>query len=387
FLRHSVFWRTDVFGAEQSPGFPWDGAAVVLILIFAAVAMIVKRSGENGRTRIGRPKLHAVQAAALLLLLVPAGMHAVDRNERGFLAVRLAAHAGKWEEVTGRMTGPAARFPISLIHFNRALCHSGRLAADFFTVPGNFRGNGLFPDRDSRFQAPLDCSDLYMDLGHVNEAKRWAFEALTLYGESADVLKRLAETHIVSGQDSAAARILDRLRLNPFAGRWADLQRTLLSGSAAGDGGSVPAGRVREMAGRMPETDFIVDSRNPGRDMERLAQAAPDNRMAVEYLLMSDLLGRDLANFTRNIVRFRSTLPDPLPALYEEGLIAALSTARAADPAAASIPVRKTTLDRFADFERILKAHGIRSGEAAADLGRRHAATYWYYLLYAKPAG
>ncbi len=44
-------------------------------------------------------------------------------------------------------------------------------------------------------------------------------------------------------------------------------------------------------------------------------------------------------------------------------------------------------MDRFSDFERILKTHGIRSGEAAGDLGRRHAATYWYYLLYAKPAG
>jgi hypothetical protein len=43
-------------------------------------------------------------------------------------------------------------------------------------------------------------------------------------------------------------------------------------------------------------------------------------------------------------------------------------------------------MDRFSDFERILKEHGIRSGEAAQDLGRSHAATYWYYLLYSKPA-
>ncbi len=382
FLRHSAFWRTDVFGAVQSTGFPLDLAAVVCILALAAVAMIVKQDGEHGRTRIGPPVLHAAQAAALLLLLVPAGRRAVDRDEREFLAVRLAAHTGEWEQVTRRMTGPTARFPISLCHFNRALWHSGRLGSDFFALPGNFHGNGLFPDRDSRFQAPLDCSDLYRDLGHVNEAKRWAFEALTLYGESADVLKRLAETHIVSGQDSAAARFLDRLSLNPVARGWADRQRKILSGSAPETG----AARMRGKTGEMPEADFIVDSRNPGNDMEKLAKAAPGNRMAVDYLLMSNLIDRDLRAFTRNLVRFRPNLPDPLPALYEEGLIAALSAARTADPAAASIPIRKTTLDRFADFERILKTHGLRSGEAAADFSRRHAATYWYYLLYTKPA-
>ena len=387
FLRHSAFWRTDVFQAEQTPGFPWDAAAVACVLALAAIFAVVKETGENGRPKTGRPPLHAAQAAALLLLLVPAGMLAVDRNEREFLAVRLAAHAGDWEQVTGRMTGPAAGSPIGLCHINRALWHSGRLGSDFFSLPANFLGIGLFPDRDSRFQAPLDCSDLFYELGHVNEAKRWAFEALTLHGESADVLKRLAETHIASGQDSAAARFLDRLRLNPFARRWADRRLALLSGSNAGDVESSAAARLRETAGRLPERDFIVDSRNPGNDMERLAKAAPDNRMAVDYLLMSNLIDRDLVAFTRNLVRFRPNLPDPLPALYEEGLIAALSAARTADPAAASIPVRRTTLDRFADFERILKAHGIRNAEAAADLGRRHAATYWYYLLYAKRAG
>ncbi|MDM7926079.1 MAG: DUF6057 family protein [bacterium] len=387
FLRHSAFWRTDVFQAEPAPGFPWDAAAVLCVLALTAVFAVVKGAGENGRPRTGRPSLHAAQAAALVPLLLAAGMAAVDRDEREYLAVRLAAREGDWKQVTGRMTGPAAGSPIGLCHINRALWHSGRLGSDFFSLPANFLGTGLFPDRDSRFQAPLDCSDLFNDLGHVNEAKRWAFEALTLHGESADVLKRLAETHLASGQDSAAARFLDRLRLNPFARRWADRRRALLSGSGAGDGESAAAARLRETAGRLPEQDFVVDSRNPVNDMERLAKAAPDNRMAVDYLLMSNLIDRDLRAFTRNLVRFRPNLPDPLPALYEEGLIAALSAARTGDPAAASIPVRRTTLDRFADFERILKAHGIRNAEAAADLGRGHAATYWYYLLYGKRAG
>jgi hypothetical protein len=382
FLRHSPFWRTDVFGSEASTGFPWDGAAVAAILILAAVFLIAGKSGEDRRTAVGRPWPHAVQAAAAVLLIVICGRMAVDTDQRAFLAVRLAAHTGKWDEVTGRMAGPAAQFPICLFHFNRALYHSGTLASDFFRVPGNFSGTGLFPDRDSRFQAPLDCSDLYDDLGHVNEAKRWAFEAMTLYGESADVLKRLAVTHIVSGQDSAAARILDKLGRNPFASRWADRQRKRLNGSGERAGAAV----IAEKTGRMPETDFLVDSRNPGHDMERLAERDPGNRMAIEYLLMSDLLGRDLEAFSRNLVRYRSALPDPLPALYEEGLIAALSTRRAADPRVSSITVRKTTMDRFSDFERILKEHGIRSGEAARGLGRSHAATYWYYLLYSKPA-
>ncbi len=232
FLRHSAFWRTDVFDAERSPGFPWDGGRGRSDPHSRGCCHDRGKSGENGRTGSHGPGCTRCRRPRSFCSLIPAGMHAVDRDEREFLAVRLAAHTGEWEQVTGRMTGPAARFPISLIHFNRALWHSGSLASDFFAFPGNFQGNGLFPDRDSRFQAPLDCSDLYDDLGHVNEAKRWAFEALTLYGESADVLKRLAETHLISGQDSAAARILDRLSRNPFAGRWADRQRMLLSGSA-----------------------------------------------------------------------------------------------------------------------------------------------------------
>jgi hypothetical protein len=382
FLRHSPLWRTDVFGASAPPGIPWDGVAAILILVLAGVFMILPKSALENRTTPGRQWMSPLQAAAMVLLIAAGAFAAADRNESAFLAVRLASHRGESNRVIERINGPAARIPLCLPHFNRALFHAGRLESDFFLLPGNFGGAGLFPDRDSRFQAPLDCSDLYFELGHNNEAKRWAFEALTLYGESSEVLERLALTHLIAGEDSAAARFLDRLRLNPLSRRRADRLRPLLSGTGGGE--LQPA--IAERRGRMPVRDFIVDGRNPENDLEKLAARSPDNRMAVAYLLMSDLLDRDLDAFARNLVRFRSAVSDPLPSLYEEGLIACLSTRRPPDAGAAAIPVRKATLERFADFERILQEHGIRSDEAAGDLGRSHAATYWFYMLYAKPA-
>jgi len=378
FLRHSPIWHSDMSSAAPSSKIPMDGIAVLLILLLAAVSFLIKDIPKTIRNR-----LHVLQAAVAALLIAAAAKTAVDRVGREFLALRHAAHHSDWNQVSSRINPRAAGHPLGLFHFNRALYHTGRLASGFFSIRQNFSGQGLFLDRDVRFQYPLDYSDFFYELGHVNEAKRWAFEALTLYGESAEVLKRLALVHILQDETEAASRFLNRLRQNPSSRSWAGHYLSCLSDQTKLRGEK----DLQKIHALMPASDFLVTGGYPEIDMEKLAAQTPMNRQALDYALMTSLINRDLDVFSKNLIRFQAGMQMPLPEIYEEALIARQAFARSADPKISAIPVRKSTLSRFEDFERILKKHGGKSDEAYRELAAKYGRTYWFYLLYTKHAG
>ncbi|MBN1894136.1 hypothetical protein JW906_06560 [bacterium] len=378
FLRHSPLWQTDASGATAVSKIPMDGIAVLLILLLAAISFLMKDNPKNIKNRY-----HVLQAAFAALLIAAGARTAVDRTGREFLAVRHAAHHGNWDLVNTQIHPRIAGHPLGLFHFNRALYHRGRLATDFFSIRQNFGGQGLFLDRDARFQYPLDYSDFFYEIGHVNEAKRWAFEALTLYGESSEVLKRLALVHILQDETEAASRFLNRLRQNPVCRDWAGHYLACLSDKTKLRGEK----DLQKIHALMPADNFLVTSAYPEIDMEKLAAQSSVNRQALDYALMTSLINRDLDVFSENLIRFQARIKMPLPELYEEALIACQAFAKKTDPRISSIPVRKSTLARFEDFERILKKHGGKSEAAYSELAARQFKTYWFYLLYTKRAG
>jgi len=68
-------------------------------------------------------------------------------------------------------------------------------------------------------------SDVYYQMGLVNAARRYAFEFKQLIGngnQSGRILKRLAETELVSGHEVLARKYLYILRDATFYRRWAE---------------------------------------------------------------------------------------------------------------------------------------------------------------------
>ncbi len=378
YFRQALFGYSDGFHPFAGAKFPLECILGLTILILAGI-FFVRREDESVETT-RRHRIRLIQIPVAIILLMLGAWLAVERDEKEVLAIRHAAHLGEWERVANHINSRTVQEPLCLFHINRALFHTGRMASSFFTIPQNFGRYGLFLLKDIGYQYPLDTSDFFFEIGHINEAERWASEALTLYGESSAVLKRLALINILQDEPKAAAQYLKRLQQNPNSRSWAEHYLTCLTNPAKLRDEPL----LQKLHAFMPKHDFLVTGDHAEIDLEKMLSKAPSNRMAFEYLMMHCLITRDLDSFVNNLIRYRAFTKTQLPYHYEEALIAYLALNKSADSTAASIKIRKSTIDRFKDFERLLSAHGGNSESAYADLSRSYSGTYWFYMLYAR---
>jgi hypothetical protein len=378
FLRHALVWYGDGIHPLLGVKALTEGFLGLLILIFAGIFFVRGQEDREG----GSPdhRIGLFQAFVAVVLLTAGVRLAVARDQKEVLSIRYAAHAGEWEDVVKRINSRTVQNPLCLFHFNRAFFHLGKMPSRLFSIPQNFGRYGLFLHNDLSFLYPLDRSDFSFEMGHVNEAKRWASEAATHFGESPDVLKRLALIHILQDDHAAAAQYLKRLRQNPNSRTWADHYLSCLAEPAKLHNEIF----LQKIHADMPKRDFIVTSDHPEMDLEKILGQAPRNRMAFEYLMAACMISRDLNGFAKNLIRFRFFTEAELPRHYEEALITYLVLKKPVDEAARQIEIRKTTIDRFKDFERILSKHGGNSEAAYSELSLSYSDTYWFHILYAR---
>ena len=90
---------------------------------------------------------------------------------------------------------------------------------------------GLLPDFQRDFTLPLVTSEVYYQLGFINTAQRYAFEAMEAtpdYQKSGRVLRRLAETNLINGEYKVAYKYLKILQKSIFYRKFANRTMALL---------------------------------------------------------------------------------------------------------------------------------------------------------------
>ncbi len=380
FLRHSPLWVSDT---SDIPAFGKVYFEAILALAVLASAGIFFYGMDRQEEKKPSLRSNLIQFGVSAVVLVAGMWLVVGKSEREFLAIRYNAHVGQWDQTLSFVNPESRTDLLDLFHFVRAYYHAGKTSEEFLFLRENGGGQNLFLKSEICYEYPLDYSDFLYELGNINESKHWAFEALTHYGESEDVLKRLALTHVLEGNFAAAQEFLSRLRQNPFSATWASHYLDCINDPS----------RLRDeydlqrLHAYMPKGDFIINDNRHEGDLRAMLSQFPRNEMAYQYLLMSDLLNRDVNLFTNDFLQLRMNQPAPLPQLYEEALVVFLASNPSIDSVAAQIGIRKETVDRFKTFYGFIAEHHGDVASTYNELKRDYGDTYWFYLLRAVPNG
>ena len=163
-------------------------ALYLLLLFFPALyilnAILKKRDLGSWQQKylVQRPNLViASQLALLLITLALSAMLFFPKRQKALLATNYYAQHRQWDKVIAAVQhGGLFNTYIGLFQFNRALYHSGHLCESMFAFPQHLQLDGLFLHESVRHLFPLQYSDLYYDLGLINEAQHWAHEALSV---------------------------------------------------------------------------------------------------------------------------------------------------------------------------------------------------------------
>lgn len=314
--------------------------------------------------------VYAVTASYLFI-------HSYNMSEHRMIKAEQAVKEKNWDEVL-RQTGKYLdkRRNNQLIYYFRhlALYHKGELLSHLFDYPQPLGVKGLYFPWNSDSRESEYGHFLYEELGHINEAQRWEFEAMVVWGETAPHLLNLARYNIIIGRPRVAQRFLNLLKQSLFYAEEAKrLEAVLSSGKVEG--------LHYALAHAPTHPASFANVMNIGPELLYLCEQDQGNRMAFEYLMCDLLLSNQVVRFVEYLPFIQQFDYPEMPAIFEEALLMYKLGVGEEAFAATGYVIRPQTEQRFARYYQLFQQKDNYR------LRKEFGKTYWYYLNFVSPYG
>ena len=342
--------------------FPLSGTLSLLgwVLALACITGCIKRFRS-----IGRHSFPALAVRILLpLLLLPLSYWLFGLPKMGTLkgpewyverqlAVDCEYYFGNWDKVVSLVEHDPDRTPEMKFFYYLVQAQRGLLPETLLNFDQPELGTFYKIGPDTPLLTIKNMNELYWALGDMTYTERAALMGCVFSPGNRNnrMIRRLAECSIVSGDSAAASKYLGILGKTFVFRQWAK--------NAPND---VSYGEKERFCNRK---DTISLGDNAHNIMMQLLDSNPQNEVALDYILCSNLLLKDLKNFKRDYDRYCSDRPR-LRTLYQEALCVWLAASGAAEEEWQRYIKSADVVQRFAEYNR-------QRGDA------RFKGTYWYY--------
>ena len=265
----------------------WLGAAVVAA-IAVAVQLLTWLILRLCRLRsVWFYPLSLVPSVLLFYYVFIPSEYKTDSEFREVITYDYLVRAQKWKSILARSYNHPPQTMCGIWCTNYALAKRGTLLNDMFLYKQD-SPDGLLMDAVRMNPLTLySLSDISLDLGMVNSAERFAFDAkqrLPHGNKSGRLYQRLAETSMINGHDKVARKYMQIL------------QSTLFYNSTDIDCDSYRA--LRQKA-----NDELAQAKD--QILWQLTIENPQNHLASDYLLAYEMLRLDLEHLTDYTLQLR----------------------------------------------------------------------------------
>lgn len=320
------------------------------------------------RRQVAMGLAEAVVLAVIFLLLMPTFY---DARKYEVMEYDFLVRCNRWDDIISKAEHKTPDLPMTVCATNLALGMKGELGNRAFEFYQNGM-QGLLPAFERNFSTLQLTGEAYWQLGLVNTAQRYAFEsmeAIPNYAKSCRVVKRLAETNLVNGQYEVSRKYLKMLEKTMAYRKWARRTMALL-GNEQQIAAHPVYGKLRQL--RLTD-DFLFSDVEIDKMFGQLLMHNPQNPLAMQYLLLSPLLERDVEKFMSYMAYVGKIQPAYRPRICQEAVALVYAQQNRQLPAGY---VSHQTISGFSEFARIFSQAGKQSPELL-----RFSNTVWYYLM------
>jgi len=290
------------------PLWPWLAAA-------ATIALLVYNQTKRhaGTFKYGQLAYGLIFAAGTVAVLLCS-----SQTDEQSLKYNILTGKRAWNRIVTEAIRQAPRTYSETACLNLALSKTGHLGGHMF----DYLQDGpetLLPNENTPSHDGLSTAEIFYQLGMVNNARRYCFEALNAnpdYQNCAPVFKLLAETSIVNEKYELARKYLTALSHSLFYRKWAnerlakyeDLMELMIMEEYA----------MKHLE-RYKGEDYIFDYNAADISLRQLLVEYPGNITALNYLLAWSLLNKDLGAFMSDCPFDGFT--EAVPKAYQEAFL------------------------------------------------------------------
>lgn len=239
-------------------------------------------------------------------------IHTYNMRERLLIEADLHIQKQNWEQVILCAHKYKGEKQLMDYFLNMALFHTGRMPYDLLNYPQSFGTGSLFLPWTGDAQSSKYGHYIYEQLGYINEAQRWATEALVVYGETAPTLVNLIRYNLTNGRPEVAMHFVRKLKQSLFyAGQAAEFEKMATTGR-------LPGSKV--LPHHAEEKAHFTNIRNIGPELFYICDRDSTNQMAFEYLMSYLLLDNRPEQVAKNMKRIGTFSYPEIPPLYKKAL-------------------------------------------------------------------
>lgn len=266
-----------------------------------------------------------------------------------------------YNKVINLVENSEERSDIMVFYYYLSQAQTGKLPESLLKMQNPYLGTfeKIGPDTSPLIIKVMN--DLYFALGDMTFAERAATMSAVFSRENRNVkmIKRLAECNIVSGDKAAAMKYLRLLQKTFVYKKWANEQIVSIDH---------PKGYLAEKMKFTNRMDTLRLSDNSHLIMMQLLDSNPNNEIALDYLLCSDLLLRDITHFKMDYDRYcMKNNTGRIRPLYQQALMIYLAGTKAPKEEWEKYIKDAQQMQLFANYNE------QRGSSQFAD-------TYWYYF-------
>lgn len=254
-------------------------------------------------------------------------------------------------------------------YYNLVSAQGRSLPAVLLKYPNNYLGTFETLGPDTPPLTIKTINELYWILGDMTFCERAAILANVCSPENRNIrmMKRLAEINMVKGDYDAARKYLRILQKTFVWSRWANRAFDALGRKAS----SYDKALLQQYIDKRPylnTRDTLRQNDNCHTIMSELMESNPNNQIAINYMLCSDLLLKDMETFKHDYDAYYLKQQNiAYETLYQEALAIYLAGTQAPPAEWAKYIKRQDVLQRFKQYNE------QRGNPAFKD-------TYWYYF-------
>lgn len=280
--------------------------------------------------------------------------------------------AEKWEEAVKHQEQKPSRNLIGEYFYNIALSESNQLCDGLFFADQDFgAGSLVLPWGDEHLNRG---AYFYYAIGLANEAHRWAYEEMVVYGYRPQNIKLLAKTSLINGDYRMARKYINILKRTFY---YKDLAIKLESmadnpGLISSDPELGPKLKIN------PKSSFFIQFNEPQNNLPLLLESQPDNKRAFEYYLAGLLLTKNVEVAMNNISKMKDAGYSRIPRGIEEAILIYYNSTKVY-PNLGGLNISIDTQDRFKQYFSAYVDARKNPSTLKAKMQARFGNTFWFY--------
>ena len=286
--------------------------------------------------------------------------------------IEFYARTQKWDKIVAIAEKHHPTEYSALIYTNLGLAKTNQLGDRMFEFPqhGVF---GLVPDFKLNMDYSMALSEVYYQLGFMNFAERFAFEAPKSnpdYQESARAVKRLADINIIKENYPLAKKYLLLLENTVYYSKWAKKSLKYIEEGRTNENAEWAMLRNLQV-----NDEFFYTEAERDMMLGKIFLANESNKLAFDYMMAYYLLDKKPEKFMNYVSLGQHFYVDRMPRAFTEAALYFMQSK-------SESMLKNLKADENVIYKRLLDFGDIYNvSKDDPRLKERFGDTYWYYLI------